>query len=63
MCVLIGNTVKTETGDYPCKTREEAEALFMQLRERDKARADSRARGQGEKPSGAIPMPQKSEVE
>jgi hypothetical protein len=63
MCVLIGNTVKTETGDYPCKTREEAEALFMQLRERSKARAQSRAGGQGEEPSKAIPMPQKAEVD
>lgn len=63
MCVLIGNTVKTDTGDYPCKTREEAEALFMQLRERENTRADSRARGQGEATSAAIPMSQKSEVE
>ncbi|HZP13857.1 MAG TPA: hypothetical protein VFB36_15680 [Nevskiaceae bacterium] len=63
MCVLIGNTVKTESGDYPCKTREEAEALFMQLREREKSRAESRARGQGEEPSRAIPMPQKADVD
>jgi hypothetical protein len=61
MCVLIGNTVKTETGDYPCKTREEAEALFMQLREREKARSESRARGQGEEPRQ--PIPQKAEVD
>ena len=35
MCVLIGNIVKTEFADYPCATREEAEALFMRLRERE----------------------------
>jgi hypothetical protein len=32
MCVLIGNMVKTRTADYPCRTREEAEALYMALR-------------------------------
>lgn len=31
MPVLIGNTVKTATADYPCATREEAEALFLAL--------------------------------
>ena len=35
MCVLIGNTVKTAVADYPCATREEAEALFLQLRQRE----------------------------
>lgn len=59
MCVLIGNTVKTSTGDYACKTREEAEALFVQVREREKARS----RGRVEEPSRAIPMPQKAEVD
>jgi hypothetical protein len=38
MCVLIGNTVKTETAEYPCRTREEAEALYMQLLERERAK-------------------------
>jgi hypothetical protein len=33
MRVLIGNMVKTDVADYPCATREEAEALFMALRE------------------------------
>lgn len=33
MKVLIGNMVKTDNGDYPCATREEAEALFMTLRD------------------------------
>ena len=47
MCVLIGNIVKTEFADYPCATREEAEALFMRLREREQQVA-----GRGhEKPS------------
>ena len=63
MCVLIGNTVKTATGDYACKTREEAEALYMQLLEREKAREASRSRGPGEEPSRAIPLPQKAEVD
>jgi hypothetical protein len=32
MCVLIGNMVKTETADYPCHSREEAEALYFALK-------------------------------
>lgn len=32
MQVLIGNIVKTEVADYPCATREEAEALYFALR-------------------------------
>jgi hypothetical protein len=40
MCVLIGNMVKTRTADYPCKTREEAEALYMALRDRHPARTE-----------------------
>jgi hypothetical protein len=39
MCVLVGNTVKTKYADYPCATREEAEALFMRLREREQQKA------------------------
>lgn len=39
MCVLIGNTVKTQYADYPCATREEAEALFIRLRERERERS------------------------
>ena len=35
MCVLVGNTVKTRFADYPCATREEAEALYLRLRERE----------------------------
>ena len=58
MCVLVGNTVKTETGDYPCKTREEAEALFMTLREREASAARNR-----EAPPQRNPVPQKAEVE
>ena len=56
MCVLIGNTVKTESGDYPCKTREEAEALYMQILERE--RAKSRAATEQ-----SAPVPQKAEVD
>lgn len=39
MHVIIGNTVKTDFGDYPCANREEAEALLMSLLQRDKAKA------------------------
>jgi len=38
MQVIIGNTVKTDFADYPCASREEAEALFMSLLQRDKAK-------------------------
>ncbi len=38
MRVIIGNTVKTDFGDYTCASREEAEALLMSLIERDKAK-------------------------
>jgi len=38
MHVIIGNTVKTDIGDYPCANREEAEALLMTLLQRDKAK-------------------------
>ena len=41
MCVLIGNTVKTQFADYPCATREEAETLFMTLRDREEGRGES----------------------
>ena len=39
MHVIIGNTVKTDFGDYPCANREEAEALLVSLLERDRAKA------------------------
>ena len=35
MCVLVGTTVKTKVADYPCATREEAEALFVELKQRE----------------------------
>jgi hypothetical protein len=35
---IIGNTVKTDFGDYPCANREEAEALLMSLIQRDRAK-------------------------
>lgn len=38
MQVIIGNTVKTDFGDYPCANREEAEALLMSLVQREKAK-------------------------
>ena len=38
MQVIIGNTVKTDFGDYPCTNRDEAEALFMSLLQRDRAK-------------------------
>ncbi|MBI2382462.1 MAG: hypothetical protein HYV18_00110 [Gammaproteobacteria bacterium] len=38
MQVLIGNIVKTQFADYPCASREEAEALVVRLREREKER-------------------------
>ncbi len=38
MHVIIGNTVKTDFGDYPCASREEAEALLISLIQRDKAK-------------------------
>ena len=45
MRVLIGNMVKTGVADYPCATREEAEALFMALHDRDEpARPERRER-------------------
>ena len=34
MRVLIGNMVKTGVADYPCASREEAEALYMTLHDR-----------------------------
>lgn len=48
MHVLVGNIVKTEVADYPCATREEAEALYLALRNRDAERA---RRSQAEKPA------------
>ena len=45
MRVLIGNMVKTGVADYPCATREEAEALFMALQDRkEPARQERRER-------------------
>ncbi len=41
MHVIIGNTVKTDFGDYFCASREEAEALLMSLVQRDKAKEQS----------------------
>ena len=38
MHVIIGNTVKTDFGDYTCASREEAEALLISLIQRDKAK-------------------------
>lgn len=38
MRVIIGNTVKTDFGDYPCASREEAEALMLTLLQRDNAK-------------------------
>ena len=38
MRLIIGNTVKTDFGDYTCANREEAEALLMSLIQRDKAK-------------------------
>lgn len=40
MHVIIGNTVKTDFGDYPCANREEAEALLISLLQRDKAKEE-----------------------
>ena len=57
MCVLIGNTVKTETGEYPCKTREEAEALYLQILEREKSKQSRPAK------QSAPQVPQKAEVD
>lgn len=39
MRALIGNMVKTEVADYPCASREEAEALYIALRSAHPARA------------------------
>lgn len=40
MQVIVGNIVKTDFGDYPCANREEAEALLMSLRQREKAKEE-----------------------
>jgi hypothetical protein len=53
MCVLIGNTVKTKYADYPCATREEAEALFMRLREREHEQQEAAGRSPRQQESGA----------
>ena len=55
MRVLIGNTVKTQFADYPCATREEAEALFMTLRDREEHRDQSRWAGPGEAYPALVP--------
>lgn len=38
MSAIVGNTVKTEFGDYLCPNREQAEALFMSLHLRERER-------------------------
>jgi len=53
MRILIGNTVKTDFGEYPCATREEAEALFRSLEER----AANRAEPAQDEDSGGTPPP------
>lgn len=44
MHVLVGNIVKTDVADYPCATREEAEALYLALRNRRLAEAQDEKR-------------------
>jgi len=38
MRAIVGNTVKTDFGDYLCADREQAEALFMSLHLRERER-------------------------
>ena len=54
MCVLIGNMVKTKTADYPCGTREEAEALYLALRSGSQ-QARREAQGESTKPLSMNP--------
>jgi hypothetical protein len=42
MRVIVGNTVKTDFGDYPCDSREQAEALLMSLHLLERQRSQQR---------------------
>ena len=52
MRALVGNMVKTEVADYPCATREEAEALYLTLRRRQPARGEDVGAGEARELSG-----------
>jgi hypothetical protein len=54
MRVIIGNTVKTDFGDYPCDSREQAEALLMSLHLLERQRTQQREEQTAEERADAV---------